>query len=112
MTEQELREKIVEVLTEAMKPIEYGGDSEHAPEFYYPTEEELAAALIEAGIGYVKEAERRAARAERALKSRAMCQVLKYFPNEISGLESCIQEVYEAWIYQAEKELAEEGKDD
>ena len=39
-------------------------------------------------------------------------KVLKYFPNEISGLESCMQEVYEAWIYQAEKELAEERKDD
>lgn len=54
----------------------------------------------------------RAEVAERALKSEAMCHVLKYFPNELSGLESCMQEVYEAWIYQAEKELAEEGKDE
>lgn len=41
MSEQELRGKRVEVLTEAMKPIKYGDDSERAPEFHYPTEEEL-----------------------------------------------------------------------
>lgn len=57
MTKQELREKIIEILEEAMKPIEYGGDSEHAPELHYPTEEDLADALIAAGIGDVSELE-------------------------------------------------------
>lgn len=52
MTEQELRDKIVEVLTDAMKPIEYGGDREHAPEVHYPTEEEIADALIAAGLTF------------------------------------------------------------
>lgn len=54
------------------------------------------------------EYKRRAEVAERALKSRAMCHVITCFTNETSGIESCVQEVYEAWIYQAEKELAEE----
>lgn len=58
------------------------------------------------------EYKRRAEVAERALKSRAMCHVITCFTNETSGIESCVQEVYEAWIYQAEKELAEERKDD
>lgn len=65
-----------------------------------------------AALAYIRRLKHRAKVAEMALKSEAMCHVLKYFPNEISGLESCIQEVYEAWIYQAEKELAEEMKDD
>lgn len=65
-----------------------------------------------AALEYIGRLKHRAEVAERTLKSEAMCHVLKYFPNEISGLESCIQEVYEAWIYQAEKELAEEMKDD
>lgn len=65
-----------------------------------------------AALEYIGRLKHRAKVAEMALKSEEMCHVLKYFPNEISGLESCIQEVYEAWIYQAEKELAEEMKDE
>lgn len=53
MTNDELKKKIVEILKEAMKPIEFGGDREHAPEVHYPTEEEFADALIAAGIGDV-----------------------------------------------------------
>lgn len=53
MTNEELKEKIAGILKEAMKPIEYGGDIEHAPEVHYPTEDEIAYALIEAGIGDV-----------------------------------------------------------
>ena len=58
MNNDELKKKIVEVLKKAMEPIEYGGDSEHAPEVHYPTEEEIADDLIAAGIGDVKEAEK------------------------------------------------------
>ena len=118
MNNEELKKKIVEVLKPVIRAGNISCNEENAcKRCWFPCEIErtagrLADAIIAAGIGYVKEAERRAARAERALKSRAMCHVLKYFPNEISGLESCIQEVYEAWIYQAEKELAEERKDD
>ena len=134
MTEQETREKIFNIIREFnVKKRRYSTHTEPNDD------DELADALIEAGIGDVKDVEAEANRyemlyklqnrdmalaerrahdvehrakvAERALKCRAMCHVLKYFPNEISGLESCMQEVYEAWIYQAEKELAEEGKD-
>ena len=55
MTNDELKMKIVDILKEAMKPIEFGGDREHAPEVHYPTEEEIADALIAAGIGDLKE---------------------------------------------------------
>ena len=55
MNNDELKKKIVEVLKKAMEPIEYGGDSEHAPEVHYPTEEEIADALIAAGLGDLKE---------------------------------------------------------
>lgn len=55
MNNEELKNKIVEFLKKAMEPIEYGGDGEHAPEVHYPTEEEIADALIAAGIGYVKD---------------------------------------------------------
>lgn len=51
MNNDELKKKIMKVLKEAMEPIEYGGDSEHAPEVHYPTEDEIADALIAAGIG-------------------------------------------------------------
>ena len=72
----------------------------------------VAQAAASTAIEKIEEWKHRAEVAERALKNRAISHVSKCFPNEISGLESCVQEVYEAWIYQAEKELAEEGKDD
>lgn len=130
MTKQETREKIVDIISEG---ILYGEDNYGMPTD--KTIENIADALIAAGIvdksdyasmketavrykaevskaeSRAKDAEHRAEVAEKALKSEAMCHVLKYFPNELSGLESCMQEVYEAWIYQAEKELAEEGED-
>lgn len=108
MTNEELKKKIVEIIISAIwKDAEADYDSTDETEAC-----SIADALIAAGIGDVKEAEHRAARAERALKNRAISHVSKCFPNEISGLENCVQEVYEAWIYQAEKELAEERKDD
>ena len=52
MTNEELKKKIAEELKKAMEPIEYGGDSEHAPEVHCPTEEEIADALIAAGLRF------------------------------------------------------------
>ena len=49
MTNDDLKKKMVEILKEAMEPIEYGGDREHAPEVHYPTEEEIADTLVAAG---------------------------------------------------------------
>lgn len=50
MTSDELKKKIAEELKKAMEPIEYGGDSEHPPEVHCLTEEEIADALIDAGL--------------------------------------------------------------
>ena len=52
MTSDELKKKIAEELKKAMEPSEYGGDSEHAPDVYYPTEEEIADTLIAAGLRF------------------------------------------------------------
>lgn len=149
MTNEELKKKIVEVLKKAMEPIEYGGDSEHAPEVHYPTEEEIADALIAAGIGDVREAkfegdhywrmwqgalveleraEHRALVAERALKnmaadywgvecfchgcSESRCREScgeKYLVYDEEDAVSCL---FKNFLEQAEKELAEERKDD
>lgn len=150
MTNDELKKKIVEVLKKAMEPIEYGGDSEHAPEVHYPTEEEIADALIAAGIGDVSELKnhrvvaeyslipedgnayvlpntpirvkqlysgeeveqivkerseykRRAERAEKALRDALEVLI---------GERGPIEENVKIALEQAEKELAEEGKDD
>ena len=126
MTEQELREKIVEVLTEAMKPIEYGGDSEHAPEFHYPTEEELANALIKAGIGNISEYKHHAEVSEMALDkatelayeyrieadtlSCSSCPMFHIFDSckERGLYKDCAKRWKEELLKQAEKELQEE----
>lgn len=55
MTNKESKEKLIGLLKKAMEPIEYGGDPQLgiAPEAHYPTEEEIADVLIDAGIGDV-----------------------------------------------------------
>ena len=159
MTNDEQKKKIVEVLKEAMEPIEYGGDSEHAPEVHYPTEEEIAAALIAAGIGdvskwkaYAKvhrivitkddkikqlysdeevdkivseraEYKHRAEVAARALdlylqreKNMRCWNYLTYDRNCDRNCEECWEGYFarekQCYLMQAEKELAEDGKDD
>ena len=130
MTEHELRDKIVEGLTEAMKPIEYGGDSEHAPEVHYLTEEEIADALIAAVIGDVSEWKHRAEVAERAFDkatdlayeyrteadslSCSSCPMLHIFDSckERGLYKNCSKRWKEELLRQAEKELQEERKDD
>ena len=108
MANEELKKKIAGILKKAMEPIEYGGDGEHAPEVHYPTEEEIADALIAAGIGDVKEAEHRAARAERALENA--CVVILSSRN--GDQPRRLRAYYKAYLEAAEKELAEERKDD
>ena len=120
MTEQELREKIVEIMYKSMEwekhtrytcnSVVSGEFSKVIRDFISDDLEFIADALTAAGIGDVSEYKHRAEVAERALKSRALCHVLQYLSCEPDILKSCIQEVYEAWIYQAEKELAEEVK--
>lgn len=123
MTEQELRGKIVEVLTEAMKPIEYGGDSEHAPEFHYPTEEELADALIAAEIGDVSELKKHRAQIMKdgTIQQLYSGEEVEQIAKERNAYKRALQIAEELgelcapasnYIQQAEKELQEERKDD
>ena len=146
MDNEELKKKIVEVLKKAMEPIEYGGDSEHAPEVHYPTEEEIADALIAAGLGDVKdlqtqvnvleitnialqagyddaekdrlywvnkykEAEHRAEVAERALLNLCV-DIQPYSLFDQTPLVTEASAKMQEYLQQAEKELAEERKDE
>lgn len=134
MNNEELKKKIVKILSKVV----LFEDAYSWSGLNRRTAELLADALIAAGIGFmddditsqivatikrdtepitmenvalrkqVEEAERRTEVAEKALKNRAACHILKQFPNETDELENLTQEVYEAWIEQAEKELAKE----
>lgn len=152
MNREELKKKIVEELKKEMAPIEYGDDREHAPEVHYPSEEEIADALIAAGLRFgenltatfdlmaleryhalerrLAEAEHRAEVAERALDkatelayeyrtqddtlSCSSCPFDSIFDRckERGLYEDCSKRWKEELLQQAEKELAEEGKDD
>ena len=97
MTNDELKKKIVDTIMQIKG-------------YSILQAEQLADALITAGIGDVKEVERCAEVAERAL--RRACEVNAIcaeadVPNILS--ESSL---YRFYLEQAEKELAEEGEDD
>lgn len=108
MTNEELKKKIVEIINDG---IIHGEDN-----FGMPTSktiENIADALIAAGIGDVKEAEHRAEVAEKAFSNclenflkfqyeKNCCLLDKFFLEEVN--KKCLQ--------QAEKELHEERKDD
>lgn len=53
MTNEELKKKIVEILEKGYTPVEY--DDGDWGQTYFPTNEDVADALIEAGIGDVSE---------------------------------------------------------
>lgn len=118
MSNDELKKKIVKILEEGYTPIEY--DDWDCGQTYFPTNEDVADALIAAGIGDVKEAEHRAEVAERALRNAAprlncrggigkgFCKVDECRYYHCDNDEGCIK----AHLEQAEKELAEESKDD
>ena len=94
MNNKELKKKIVEILEEGYTPIEY--DDGDWGQTYFPTNEDVADALIAAGIGDVNEAEHRAEVAELVVKNL----------NDIFTFD------YQTVFEQAEKELEEERKDD
>lgn len=135
MMQEELKEKIIEAYKNVpIETVMIENVADVQPVLIKrPIPDLLADALIAAGLRFgenltvtfdhmalerehelerrLTEAEHRAEVAERALKSRALCHVLQYLSCEPDILKSFIQELYEAWIYQAEKELAEERKD-
>lgn len=99
MTNEELKKKIEDILEE------YNFETDDGEGWVLPTDE-MADALIAAGIGDVKEAEQRAEVEERALRVLARKVVIFAFPNgdwkEL--IEQLVSEVKE----QAEKELEKE----
>ena len=108
MNNEELKKKIVEILEEGYTPIEYDDGDWGLTQF--PTNEDVANALIAAGIGDVKEAEHRAEVAEKAgrIIQRDMARVF-----DVSNPRVCelIANIWDLAKKQAEKELQEEKKE-
>lgn len=107
MANDELKKKILTIVRGAIL------EADELP--FVETTEYVADALIAARIGDVKEAEHRAARAEKAL--RDMCEEYEdYFEcnlyKECNSDKPCYLCNYTERLQQAEKELAEERKDD
>ena len=122
MTEQELHEKIINIIKENGV---YNGKSMHR-DYYVVNDEELADALIAAGIGDVKEAEHRAKTLERAFRDFLAeyltavneansydCGIPEMFGRYANVLpyEDKVTNLLNEYLQQAEKELAEERKD-
>lgn len=124
MSNDELKKKIVAVLdTKQTHGISQRRVSDDGPIQFLRVimpNEHIADALIAAGIGDVKEAEHRAEVAERALRNAAprlncrggigkgFCKVDECEYYHCNNDEGCIK----VHLEQAEKELAEERKDD
>ena len=107
MTEQETREKIVGIITH-----EYVTDKDYAYIFDPRIEEKInnmADALIAAGIGDVIEYKHRAEVGERALHN--CCFNMIYAPFGVV-VRPTVDELYKAHLERAKKELQEERKDD
>lgn len=112
MNNDELKKKIESIIRNAKRDFAYCVPEEWAVKV-------LADALIAAGIGDVKKAERRVARAERAVNKFAeniTCEDCPFFSDCASSekMEDLIHSNYcfAEYLRQAEKELAEERKDD
>ena len=104
MTNDELKKKILSIVRGAIL------EADELP--FIETTDNIADALIAAGIGDVKETEHRAEVAERALKRFAeniSCEDCPFF-SDCSSLEKMKDSVYcfAEYLRQAEKELAKE----
>lgn len=90
MTNEELKKKIVKILEEGYTPVEY--DDGDWVRTYFPTNEDVADALIAAGIGDVEEAEHRAEVAEQ----------------KATAWKDCANKWQKYYKEQAEREIKEE----
>lgn len=106
MTNEELKKKIVEILDNNIRWQPYYYISRGI--VYEDDLKNIADSLIAAGYGGVKEAEHRAARAERALKDVCI-NIIKDEEDDLA-VEPRARVLYNAYLKQAEKELAEEWK--
>ena len=122
MTNEELKKKIVEILVNCKSDecaIDLCSECTGNPCISNCREKEQADALIAAGIGDVEDVEQRAEVAERALNKFAeniSCEDCPFF-SDCSSLEKMKDSVHPNYCFaeylrQAEKELAEERKDD
>lgn len=103
MTEQEMREKIFNIIREFnVKKRRYSMYTKPSDD------EELTNALVGAGIGDVNGYKHRAEVAERALENACVVILSSRNGDEPRRLRA----YYKAYLEAAEKELAEEGKDD
>lgn len=99
MKNEDLKKKIIKIVAPYVSA--WGDD------------ERIADALIAAGIGDAKDAERRAEVAERALEERATYCAMEdfdYFSLTTVAVEARAKELYNGWVQQAEKDIAEERK--
>ena len=110
MTNEGLKKKIVGILEESQTPVEY--DDGDWGQTYFPTNEDVADALIAAGVGDISAWKHRAEVAERALRNLAqLCaKGAKYYLQSDKAVKERERELYDEWINNAEKELAEEKK--
>ena len=106
MTNEVLKKKIVGILVESQNPVEY--DDGDWGQTYFPTNEDVADALIAAGIGDVKETEHRAKFLERALHclARSFAEAMCKDGDTHHLIEGFIKDAYR----QAKGEFAEERK--
>lgn len=115
MTNEEIKKKICKIIADNYLPKEMPDRLEDYKLYRF---KRAAEALIAAGIGDVKEAEHRAARAERALESACQDVIsIMEFIGEDGGVITIKNYVpenssAEAYLKRAEKELAEEKKDE
>lgn len=107
MTEQELREKIVKVLEEYR---DWFIEEDYKRDIAKIDYTGIADALIAAGMGDVKEAEHRLTVAEMALLT--VCTNVITDEEDDFAVEPRARVLYKEYLKQAEKELAEEKKDD
>lgn len=113
MNNDELKKKMVKIIIDAIwKDAEADYDSTDETEASI-----IADALIEAGIGDVKETEHRATITKRALDDcveyysySALCPVLDCNYNKMCWRKECTSDIVECFKIQAEKELLEVEK--
>ena len=110
MDKEELKKKILTIVRGAML------EADELP--FIETTDNIADALIVAGYGDVKEAEHRVEVAERALESACqdIISIMEFIGEDggVITIKNYVPENSSAEVYlkRAEKELAEEGKDD
>lgn len=117
MKTKELKEKIVDILVNCKSDrcaIEYCAECDGNPSIENCREKQQADALIAAGIGDVKEAEHRAEVAERALYLLSKSVHEFYMKTKFVGdyFVNDPKMICTKFLKQAEKELAEERKDE